>query len=143
MIYYERLENGQFQQIDHLRIVEYCNETFESNQISETTCKKVLPFITKTVTKDYNILEFSNGLLNTKTREFTTDKTQLKCIPKLTMNFKWNPEAKGNYIQEVFERILSYHEDPANMELWLRIVGHAFMAKNHIAKFMVVVGPPC
>ncbi len=142
-IYYERLEDCRFKQIDHMRIVDYCNETFGCNQISDITCKKVLPFITKTVEKNYNLLEFNNGFLNTETRVFTQDKTQLKCIPKLTLPFKWNSEADGGYVQEIFEQILGYDANPNNMELWLKIVGHAFMAKNHVAKFMVVVGPPC
>jgi len=140
-IYYERIEDGCFQEIDYIRVVQYCNKAFGSNQISEKSCKAVLPFITKPVKKDYNLLEFSNGLLNTNTKEFTLDKTKLKGIPKLSMGLNWNPEVEGGYLQEVFEKILDYEKDPENMELWFRIVGHAFMARNHIAKFMVVVGP--
>lgn len=140
-IYYEKLEDGRFHQIDYITIVDYCNEIFGPNQISTNVCKNVLPNITNKITKDYNLLEFSNGILNTKTKEFNNNKTQLKAIPKLVMPFKWNPDAKGGYIKEVFEQILDYSNNPENMELWLRVIGHAFMGVNSIEKFMIVVGP--
>ena len=140
-IYYERLIDGRFQVIDHQRIIDYCNENFGSNQISNKTCKGVLSYITKTVEKDYNLVEFSNGVLNTKTKEFTNDKMELNCIPKLVVPFNWNPEAEGGYIQKVFEEILDKTNNPKNMELWLRIVGHMFMGWNSIEKIMIVVGP--
>jgi phage/plasmid-associated DNA primase len=140
-IYYERLEDGSFKQIDYIRIIDFCNESFGANQISDKTCKNVLSYITKPVNKNYNLLEFTNGLLNTKTKEFTSDKTELEELPKLKLPFKWNQEAKGTYIKKVFEEILDYEKNPTNMELWLRIVGHMFMAWNSIEKIMIVVGP--
>ena len=79
--------------------------------------------------------------LNTKTKEFTNDKTKLNTIPKVVIPFNWNPEAEGGYIQKVFEEILDIKNNPENMELWLRIVGHMFMGWNSIEKIMIVVGP--
>ena len=141
LFYYEKLRTGGFKQIDYVRIIHYLNEQFGINQISENKARAVLSFVTNPIKKDYDILEFTNGFLNTKTMEFKTDKKILEVVPKISMPWEWNPEAQGGYIQQVFEEILDKENDQDNMLLWLRLVGHMFMGINSLARFMVVVGP--
>lgn len=139
--YYEKLEDGAFIEIDENRIIEFLNMEFGANLISSTSCEGVLKFITNPIEKDYNLLEFTNGILNTLTKEFTDDKSQFDKIPKLSLPFKWNPEAKGGIIKDTIDIILGSSKYPNDEDLWLRAVGHTFMGYNRIGKIVIVTGP--
>jgi len=106
-IYYEKLEDGCFEEINHHRIVDYTNNIFGANQINEEIQRKAMLQITKKVKKDYNVLEFLNGYLNTVTRDFIEDKKKLSILPKATIPIKWNPDSDGGYIKKVIEEILN------------------------------------
>lgn len=139
--YFERTASGQFVEIDERRIIHFVNDEFGVNTISSQKCTGVLKHITRPVTKDYNLIEFSNGILNTHTREFNEDKTRFQKTPKLVLNFKWNPKAEPGRIGEVIDQILTHPKWPNDKEIWLRSVGHAFMAYNRLGKLVMVQGP--
>ncbi|OEC85685.1 MULTISPECIES: DUF5906 domain-containing protein [Methanobacterium] len=140
MKYYERLEDGTINEIDNIRIEAFMNNEFGSNQISSAKCKNVLKYITNHIKRNYNIIIFNNGYLNTLTREFNPNKEELEEIPKLTLPFDWNPNARSGRIGELIDEILYDPKYPNNKELWLRAVGHAFMGSNRIGKMVMVQG---
>lgn len=138
--FYERTTEGQFKEIDERRIIEYCNDKFGVNSISSKRCYEVLKHITRPVVKNYNLLEFDNGILNTETRFFDTNITEYNETPKLVLNMDWNPEAPAGKIGEIINKILDHHDHPKNKEIWFRSVGHAFMGYNRLGKLTMVQG---
>lgn len=139
--YYERTPEGGFHEINEDRVIEFCNEEFGIHAISSKRCNQVLNFVTHPIKKDYNILEFTNGVLNTETREFIEDKTFFDVTPKMSLPFRWNPEAEGNKIEEVINQILDNSNYPEDKDLWFRAVGHALLGVNRIGKLVIVTGP--
>lgn len=139
--FYEKLQDGGFKEINEDRIINFCNEHFGNHSISSKTCRAMLDYVTAPVEMDYNLIQFTNGILNTETREFTEDKNTHDKTPKLNLPFKWNPEATGNKIQEIINQILDNPKYPDDKELWFRAVGHAFMGSNRIGKMVIVTGP--
>lgn len=139
--YYRQDEDGSFVEIDDIDIMLFCNEQFGSGKISRTLCNNVFKYFTEPVEKDYDLIEFHNGILNTKTQEFFTNKRQLTKVPKLQLNLDWNPEAPGLEIEALINRLLDNDEYPEDKDLWLRAVGHAFMGSNRIGKIVITTGP--
>ena len=139
--YYTQDENGSFQEIDDIFIMLFCNDHFGANRINKDLCYSVFKYFTVPIEKDYDLLEFNNGVLNTKTQEFITNKRQLTKVPKLKMDLDWNPEASGLEIEKLVRRILCNPEYPEDIDLWMRAVGHAFMGDNRIGKLVIVTGP--
>lgn len=138
--YYERLNNGTITEIDNIRIEEFINESFGTDRISSKKCKQVLNYVTKHIVRNYDILLFNNGYLNTRTREFNPNKEELKEIPKLSLPFNWNKDAGNGKIGKLLDDILINPKYPNNKELWMRAVGHAFMGDNRIGKMVMVQG---
>ena len=138
--YYERLEDGTIIEIDNIRIEEFINESFGTDKISSTKCKMVLKYVTKHIKRNYDVVLFNNGFLNTQTRKFNPNKEELKEIPKLSLPFNWDPNAKKGKIGELIDDILDNPNYPKNEELWIRAVGHAFMGSNRIGKMVMVQG---
>jgi len=139
--YYEKTKEGSIIEIDSRRVVKFFNKEFGENKISHKKADAVLKEVTAPITKDYNLLEFTNGVLNTETKEFKEGKRDLKKIPKISFPFKWNSGAEGGKIKEIIEQTLTHKDHPDNLELWLRAVGHAFLGINKIGKHVITVGP--
>ncbi|GAB4312683.1 MAG: hypothetical protein Kow0019_11720 [Methanobacteriaceae archaeon] len=137
---YEKLPDGSIQEIDENRVIDFFIKEFGTKSISQSKAEAVLRHIIQPLNKDYNLIEFANGVLNTRTQEFNEVKT-LDKIPKMTLPFKWNPEADGGEIEEIIDSTLTHPDHPKNKERWLRAVGHAFMGVNRIGKLTIVVGP--
>lgn len=138
--YYERTIAGRFQEINECRIIEFCNDEFGVNNVSTDRCEKVLKHITNPVKKNYDLLEFQNGMLNTKTEEFTSDKSTFDETPKIALDLNWNPDAEPGEIGEIIDTILTNEKHPNDKERWFRAVGHAFMGYNRIGKLTMVQG---
>lgn len=138
--YYERDPEGTIREIDETRITEFLNEEFGENEISKGKRRNVLGYVTKLIETDHNLIQFKNGILNTVTREFNEDKLLNNQIPKLTLPFNWNPDARPGRISQLIAEILDNPKYPNNKELWLRAVGHAFMGTNRIGKMVMVQG---
>jgi phage/plasmid-associated DNA primase len=139
--HYMQDEDGSFKEIDDIDIMLFCNEHFGANRINKDLCYAVFKYFTVPVEKDYDLIEFANGVLNTKTQEFFTNKRQLTKVPKLKTDLNWNPEAPGLEIEKLVNRILVNPKYPEDKDLWLRAVGHAFMGSNRIGKLVIVTGP--
>lgn len=138
--YYRQDEDGSFIEIDEIDIMLFCNEHFGNNKINKDLCNRVFKYFTTPIEKDYDLIEFNNGILNTATQEFFTNKRQLTRVPKLSINLDWNPEAPGLEVEKLINKILGSEEYPEDRELWLRAVGHAFMGSNRIGKLVIVTG---
>lgn len=138
--FYERREDGTIIEIDNIRIEEFINESFGTDKISSTKCKMVLKYVTKHIKRDYDVILFNNGFLNTRTRVFNSNKEELEEIPKLSLPFNWNPSAQKGRIGDLIDNILDNPNYPNNKELWMRAVGHAFMGGNRIGKMVMVQG---
>ncbi|MEN6552917.1 MAG: DUF5906 domain-containing protein [Methanobacterium sp.] len=139
--YYENVTDGSFVEIDEKRIINFFIEKFGTVSISRKRCQEVLKHIINPIEKDYNLLEFDNGILNTETREFTDDKSSFCKTPKLRLPFNWDKEAKGGKIEQIISDILDHPRYPDDKQLWIRSVGHAFMGYNRIGKIVMVQGP--
>ena len=139
--YYEKTPNGSIVEIDENRIIEFFIKEFGTKAISQSRAESVLKHIIQPLEKDYNVIEFANGVLNTETLEFSEDKTISEKIPKMTLPFNWNPKAEGGDINKIIDVVLIHPDHPKNKERWLRAVGHAFMGSNRIGKLTIVVGP--
>lgn len=140
--YYERTDNGNIAEIDDVRIIEVCNNEFGANLISNNKIEAVLGHISNPITKDYDLIEFNNGILNTKTRKFNTDKTKYDKIPKMVLGFNWNPEAPKGMIGKLLDQTLDHPDHPNDKERYLRAVGHAFMGVNRLGKLTLIQGQP-
>lgn len=140
MKYYERIEDGTIIEIDSIRIEEFMNDVFGNNQITASKCKAMLNYVTNHIKRNYDIILFNNGFLNTRTREFNPDKSELDEIPKLSLPFNYNSEAKEGRIKTLLNDILDNPKYPNDKELWLRAVGHAFIGANRIGKMVIVQG---
>lgn len=139
--YYRQDEDGSFVEIDEIDIMLFCNEHFGNNKINKKLCNRVFEYFTTPIEKDYDLIEFENGVLNTATQEFFTNKRQLTKVPKLRINLNWNPEAPGLEVKKLIDHILKNDEYPGDKDLWFRAVGHAFMGSNRIGKLVIVTGP--
>lgn len=139
--YYRQDDDGSFVEIDEIDIMLFCNEHFGTNKINKDLCSKVFKYFTDPIEMNYDLIEFKNGILNTKTQEFFTNKRQLTQVPKLNINLNWNPEAPGLEVEKLINKILDDPEYPEDKELWFRAVGHAFMGSNRIGKLVIVTGP--
>lgn len=140
--YYQKIDGNGFVEIDERNIIRYLNDEFGHNNISTKRCQQVLSFITQPVEKNYDIIEFNNGLYNTKTGEFNLDKNLYDEIPKLCLNIDFNPVAEPGTIGRIIDEIFDNPRYPRDKEKWLRAVGHAFMGYNRIGKMVVVQGQP-
>ncbi|MBI5679468.1 MAG: hypothetical protein HZC47_01010 [Methanobacterium sp.] len=140
MKYYERKEDGTIIEINSIRIEEFMNGVFGNNQITASKCKSMLNYVTNHIKRNYDIILFNNGYLNTRTREFNPNKSELEEIPKLSLPFNYNSEAKEGRIKTLLDDILNNPKYPNDKELWLRVVGHAFIGANRIGKMVMVQG---
>ncbi|WP_321421022.1 DUF5906 domain-containing protein [uncultured Methanobacterium sp.] len=138
--YYERDQEGTIREIDDTRITEFLNAEFGENEISKGKRRNILGYVSKLINTNYNLIQFKNGILNTITREFNEDKRLNDEVPKLTLPFNWNEDAKSGRIGKLIDEILDSHRYPNNKELWLRAVGHAFMGTNRIGRMVIVQG---
>ena len=139
--FFQQQEDGSFHEITEIDIILFCNKKFGVNKISTKQCYSVLKYVTAPIEKDYDLIEFSNGMLNTKTRKFSTDKRQFTKVPKLSLPLRWDEDAPGLEVEEIINQILINPKYPEDKELWLRAVGHAFLGANRIGKITIVTGP--
>ena len=141
-LFYEKAKDGSYTNIRSERIVTFFNNDFGVNGISQDLSWKALNGITNPIKKDYNLLEFRNGILNTRTEQFNEDKKLFDKLPKISLSFNWNERFEGGIIQTVITGILTDKHHPGNMDQWIKTVGYFFMKDNNEDVHTIVVGPP-
>jgi hypothetical protein len=144
--YYEAVDRESLKEIDVYDIVNFCNDEFGFNTISKKICRGVFQKVTRLISKDYNLVEFKNGTLFTNDGEieFKKDYHSLDKVPKIKLEFNWNPEANGGEIESMLDDRLSTDkvgfED--NKITFMKALGSAFMSTNEIGKMVILVGRP-
>jgi hypothetical protein len=141
-LFYEKEKDGSYTNIGSERIVTFFNKEFGVNGISQNLSWSALNGITNPIKKDYDLLEFKNGILNTMTEQFNKDKKLFDKLPKISLPFNWNERLEGGIIQKVISGILLDNQHPGNMEQWIKTVGYFFMKDNNEDVHTIVVGPP-
>lgn len=142
---YMKVDKG-FKEVDIADISEFFNVEFGYNEISANKSKQVLGFITRKIERDYNLIQFKNGTLNTLDETFKSGEFIVDRLPKLVVPFNYTPNAESE-----FEKTDLYSENHAilksnrwkwNEDLFYECVGACGMAINEIDKLIVIVGEP-
>lgn len=137
-----------FVEINVKDISNFFNNEFGFNKISMKRCNDCMDFITRELLIDYDVIQFKNGLYNTRTCEFADGKFASEYIPKLNLsNYSYVEDAKDRF----FETDL-YKENHAilqtnrehwkdwNEEIFYKSVGSCYCGVNHADKIFVLVG---
>lgn len=142
---YMKVKKG-FKEITIEDISEFFNVEFGYNEISANKSKQVLGFITRKIIRDYNLIQFKNGTLNTADETFKAGEFLVDRLPKLVVPFDYTFNAESE-----FKKTDLYAENHAilksdrwkwNEELFYKCVGACGMAINEIDKLIVIVGEP-
>lgn len=136
----------ELQEINEDTISIHLNNIFGKNKLSSYISKKVLSFITDPIEQNFNIIEFSNGLLNTATMEFKEGQKCENILPKLKTQLIYTPDAeeafKSTKLYNMIEDILYYEPWEWNSKMFYKCVGAAGQAKLTEDKLCAIVGAP-
>lgn len=142
---YMKTDKG-FKEISIEDVSAFFNEHFGYNEISENQSKKVLGFITRKIEKDYNLIQFSNGTINTIDEIFYKNKFYDNVLPKIALPFPYVEDAELEFketdLYKENHAILKSNRWEWNEELFYKCVGACGMAINEIEKLIVIVGDP-
>lgn len=144
---FKRTPTG-FVEITLRDISNFFNNEFGYNKISMKKCNECMDYITRELTIDYDIIQFKNGLYNTRCHEFIQDKYATEYIPKLNLSeFCYIEDAKDKF----FETDL-YKENHAilkterkgwqdwNENIFYKSIGSCYCGVNVADKLFVLVG---
>ena len=138
--------NKGFKEITVEDVSDFFNKHFGYNEISEMKSKQVLGFITRKIERNYDLIQFENGTLNTDDVIFYENTFYENVLPKMAVPFDYTENAASE-----FEKTDLYSENHAilksnrwnwNEELFYKCVGACGMAINEIEKLIVIVGDP-
>lgn len=142
---YMKTEKG-FKEIKIADVSAFFNDEFGYNEISESKAKNVLGFITRKIERNYDLIQFSNGTLNTADEIFYENKFYENVLPKLAVPFPYienaETEFKASNLYDENHAILVSNRWDWNEELFYKCVGACGMAINEIEKLIVIVGEP-
>lgn len=141
---YERTPEG-LKEITIIDIVTIFNKAFGSNKISLKTFEDIFLHINEPIKKVYHLIQWKNGVLNTKTKEFKKGHILTDCLPKLNLiDFDYFEDA-----ETIFKQTNLYKENKAilksdrwswNEDLFYKIVGSLTTAINEIESYTILVG---
>lgn len=142
---YMKTDKG-FKEITISDVSEFFNKHFGYNEISENKSKQVLGFITRKIERNYNLIQFENGTLNTADEIFYENKFYDKVLPKLAVPFDYIKNAAAKFensnLYDENHAILDSNRWEWNEKLFYECVGACGMAINEIEKLIVIVGEP-
>lgn len=135
--HYEFLDDNEFQEL--------LSTIFEDEIFTKDETKKLKGIFAKMKEPTNSHIVFQNGLLNLETlrlEEFTPDYFLTFKVP-----YKWNTDAKGNYVEKKLREILidSIGIDKGDLSKYhnyLEVVGYCFEHGNPRQKIFLFVGPP-
>ena len=104
-----------------------------------------MDFITRELTIDYDVIQFKNGLYNTRTDEFFDGKYASEYIPKLNLtNFCYHEDAENKFkatnIYKEISAILDSKKWNWNENIYFKSIGSCYHATNVADKLFVLVG---
>ena len=144
---YMKVTKG-FKEITIADVSAFFNENFGYNEISETKSKQVLGFITRKIERDYNLIQFSNGTLNTDDETFYENTFYEKVLPKLVVPFNYIPNAESEFKKsklyaENHEILKTKRENwKTNETIFYMAVGASAFAINELDSLVTIVGIP-
>ena len=142
---YMKTEKG-FKEIKIADVSAFFNKHFGYNEISENKSKAVLGFITRKIERNYDLIQFTNGTLNTADEIFYENKFYDNILPKLAVPFAYVENAADEFkksdLYKENHTILKSKRWVWNEELFYKCVGACGMAINEIEKLIVIVGEP-
>ena len=144
---FKRTPTG-FVEISLKDISNFFNNEFGFNKISMKRCNECMDYITRELTIDYDVIQFKNGLYNTRTCEFMDSKFASEYIPKLNLsNFCYIEDAESK-----FKETKLYQENHAilktdrkgwqdwNEHIFYKSIGSCYNGVNIADKLFVLVG---
>lgn len=144
---FKRTPTG-FVEITLRDISNFFNNEFGFNKISMSKCNECMDYITRELTIDYDIIQFKNGLYNTRTCEFYDGKYANEYIPKLNLTgFCYHENAKDEFFAtELYQELHAILK--TDRELWknwnekifFKSVGSCYHGVNIADKLFVLVG---
>ena len=144
---FKRTPHG-FVEITLRDISNFFNNEFGFNKISMSKCNECMDYITRELTIDYDIIQFKNGLYNTRTCEFYDGKYANEYIPKLNLTgFCYHENAKDEFFAtELYQELHAILK--TDRELWknwnekifFKSVGSCYHGVNIADKLFVLVG---
>ena len=137
-----------FVEITDRDISNYFNNEFGFNKVSMKRCHECMDYITRELTIDYNVIQFKNGLYNTKTAEFMENVFASEYIPKLNLTtFSYIEDAESKYkatdLYKELNAILTTkreHWQDWNEHIFYKSVGSCYHATNIADKMFIIVG---
>ena len=126
----------------------FFNNEFGFNKISMKKCNDCMDYITRELTIDYDVIQFKNGLYNTRTDEFMKNKFASQYIPKLNLtNFSYHEDAEKQFketnMYKEIHAILETERDgwqDWNENVFFKSVGSCYCGVNIADKIFVLVG---
>ena len=142
---YMKTDKG-FKEITIADVSAFFNKHFGYNEISESKSKQVLGFITRKIERNYDLIQFTNGTLNTDDVIFYENTFYENVLPKLAVPFDYIENAESEFketdLYNENHAILKSNRWKWNEELFYKCVGACGMAINEIEKLIVIVGEP-
>ena len=142
---YMKTDKG-FKEITIADVSAFFNKHFGYNEISESKSKSVLGFITRKIERNYDLIQFTNGTLNTDDVIFYENTFYENVLPKLAVPFDYIENAESEFkstdLYNENHAILISNRWKWNEELFYKCVGACGMAINEIEKLIVIVGEP-
>ena len=144
---FKKTEHG-FVEITPNDISNFFNNEFGYNKISMKRCYECIDYITRELAIDYDVIQFKNGLFNTRTSEFHDGEFASEYIPKLNLNyFSYVDDAKDKFfatdLYKELHAILKIdreHWEDWNEHIFYKSVGSCYSGVNLADKVFVIVG---
>ena len=126
----------------------FFNNEFGYNKVSMKKCNECMDYITRELTIDYDVIQFKNGLYNTRTYEFMQDKFASEYIPKLNLtNFCYFEDAENDFkatkLYDEIHAILKTDREQWqnwNEKIFFKSVGSCYCGVNVADKMFILVG---
>ncbi len=144
---FKKTEQG-FVEITPHDVSNFFNNEFGYNKVSLKRCYECMDYITRELAIDYDVIQFRNGLYNTRTCEFYIDEFASEYIPKLNLNnFSYVEDAKDkffatdlyNELHAILKTDREYWKN-WNEEIFYKSVGSCYSGVNLSDKMFVIVG---
>lgn len=129
-------------------VAKQLNKDFGENKFEIRNIEKAIGYITKSIPKDYNLIQFANGLLNTKTEEFKEDYFETEILPKINIDLIYTPKAGICFKETELYKKTEWLLKPTkkgwewNSKLFYKCVGYTAFATNESNRFFILNGRP-
>lgn len=141
------LKNNEYVEFKLTDVINICSENFGKNQISEDHCRKVFDYFNEPIEKDYSLIQFDNGTLNTEEEKFYKNKFPTDKLPKMKIKKEYETDfekAKEEFmkteIYSINHNILSGSKWSWNEDLWYKVVGALCMPTNEMERMVICKG---